>query len=57
MPKSQYIDPSVMRAPGSVHFQDIPVNQYNKTIEDEKANYSNEDFLRIYHDMAVIRQF
>ena len=57
MPKSQYIDPSVMRAPGSVHFQDIPVNQYNKTIEDEKANYSNEDFLRIYHDMAVIREF
>ncbi|MFO8001762.1 MAG: thiamine pyrophosphate-dependent enzyme, partial [Marinilabilia sp.] len=32
-------------------------NQYNKTIEDEKKNYSKEDFLRIYHDMALIREF
>lgn len=57
MPKSQFIDPSVMRAPGFVHFEDIPVNRYNKTIAEEKANYSTEDFLRIYHDMAVIREF
>ena len=57
MPKSQYIDPAVMRAPGKVEFTDIPVNQYNKTIEEEKANYSTEDFMRIYRDMAVIREF
>ena len=56
MPKSQFIDPSVMRAPGFVHFEDIPVNRYNKTIAEEKANYSTEDFLRIYHDMSVIRE-
>ena len=57
MPKSQYIDPAVMRAPGKIEFTDIPVNQYNKTIEEEKANYTTEDFMRIYRDMAVIREF
>ena len=36
MPKSQFIDPSVMRAPGFVHFEDIPVNRYNKTIAEER---------------------
>ena len=42
MPKSQFIDPSVMRAPGFVHFEDIPVNRYNKTIAEEKANRATE---------------
>ena len=39
MPKSQYADPNFLRAPGFIQFKDIPVNQYNKTIADEKANY------------------
>ncbi|HEX3043161.1 MAG TPA: thiamine pyrophosphate-dependent enzyme, partial [Bacillota bacterium] len=38
-------------------FTDIPVNQYQKTIEEEKGNFSTEDFLRIYRDMAIIREF
>ena len=33
------------------------LNQYSKSIEDEKANFSNEDFIRIYRDMAIIREF
>lgn len=57
MPKSQFIDPSEVRKSGWITFKDIPVNQYNKTIEDEKANFSKEDFLRIYRDMAIIREF
>ena len=57
MPKSQYIDPSERRKAGFIKFQDIPVNQYSKSIEDEKANFSNEDFIRIYRDMAIIREF
>ena len=39
MPKSLFVDPSVVRAPGKVTFNEIPVNQYNKTIEQEKARY------------------
>ena len=57
MPKSQFMDPNALRQPGQIEFQPIPVNQYNKTIADEKKNFSKEDFVRIYHDMAVIREF
>ena len=57
MPKNQFIDPKELRKPGEVKFSPIPVNQYQKSIEDEKANFSNEDFLRIYNDMVVIREF
>ena len=57
MPKSQLIDPSVVRKSSVVKFQDIPVNAYNKTIKDEKKNFKKEDFLRIYRDMFIIREF
>ncbi|HZJ83799.1 MAG TPA: thiamine pyrophosphate-dependent enzyme [Clostridia bacterium] len=57
MPKVQFIDPSQVRKSGWVKFKDIPVNQYNKTIEQEKDNYSKEDFMRIFRDMSIIREF
>ena len=57
MPKSQFIHPSEVRKRGMITFEDIPVNQYSKTIDEEKSNFSREDFLRIYRDMAIIREF
>jgi 2-oxoisovalerate dehydrogenase E1 component len=57
MPKSQNINPKIVRKPKFIEFGKIPVNQYNKTIEEEKQIFSSEDFLRIYHDMVVIREF
>jgi 2-oxoisovalerate dehydrogenase E1 component len=57
MPKIQFIDPKEVRKAGEVTFKPIPVNQYNKSIEEEKANFSREDFLNIYQDMVVIREF
>ncbi|MCL2095327.1 MAG: thiamine pyrophosphate-dependent enzyme [Oscillospiraceae bacterium] len=57
MPKSQFADPEELRAPGWIKFSDIPVNQYKKTLAEERNIYSRKDFLRIYHDMAVIREF
>lgn len=57
MPKNQFIDPQQVRKAGQVTFKPIPVNQYNKTVADEKANFSNDDLMRIYHDMVVIREF
>lgn len=57
MPKTQFIDPIEVRKSGWIKFNDIPVNQYNKTIKEEKENFSKEDFLRIYRDMAIIREF
>ena len=57
MPKVQYINPDDVRKPGQIDFKPIPVNQYNKTVEEEKKNYSNEDLIRIFNDMVVIREF
>ena len=57
MPKSQYLDPAELRKSGWITFENIPVNQYSKTVKDEKENFSNEDLLRIYRDMAIIREF
>lgn len=57
MSKQLFINPDEVRKSGWIKFQDIPVNQYNRTIEEEKANYTVEDFVRIYRDMVIIREF
>jgi len=57
MTKQFFIDPQEMRKPGFIEFDKIPVNQYKRTIEQEKKNFSKEAFLRIYRDMRFIREF
>jgi len=57
MTKHLYIDPQEMRQPGYIEFARIPVNQYQRTIDDEKGFYAKDDFLRIYRDMRFIREF
>ena len=32
MPKSQFVDPKKAFTPGYIHFEDIPVCQYKKTL-------------------------
>jgi 2-oxoisovalerate dehydrogenase E1 component len=57
MPKSIIIDPEQFFAKGAIHFSDIPVNAYSKSIEEEKANFSPAEFLDIWRDMCAIREF
>lgn len=57
MPKSQYVDPGKVFERGFAEFTPIPLCQYNKTLKEEKAIYTKEDFLRIYRDMRIIREF
>jgi len=57
MPKVQIIDPSDVRKAGFVEFQPVPVNQYQKSVTEEKENFTNEEFKDIYHDMVLIREF
>src|SRR3974390_1495618 len=57
MPKAILIDPVRVLAPGRIHFEDIAVNAYNRTIADEMHTYSPEDFLEIWRDMCAIREF
>lgn len=57
MPKSIFVDPKEVRKSGCIRFDDIPVNQYDKTISQVKDEYSKEDLLGIFRDMYLIRVF
>ena len=57
MTKALNIDPVEMRRSGWIEFERIPVNRYAKTIEEEKVSFAKDDFLRIYRDMRIIREF
>ncbi len=57
MPKRQFLDPEKIRKPRTLNIDPIPVNAYEKSIEDEQVNFSKDDFLRIFRDMVIIREF
>ena len=57
MTKSLYVSPDEMRKSGTISFADIPVNSYQKTVKDEKKNFSKDEFMHIYRDMCYIREF
>lgn len=57
MPKSKFIDPKDVLKPSKITFKDIPVNAYQKKISDEKSTYTKDEFLRMFHDMATLREF
>jgi len=57
MPKSISIKPDEVRRSDQLEFDPIPINQYNKTLEQELTQYTKEDLIRIYRDMVVIRSF
>src|SRR5438128_9535086 len=57
MPKSIVIEPERVFASETIHFADIPVNAYSKTIAEELATYSAADFLNMWQDMCAIREF
>jgi 2-oxoisovalerate dehydrogenase E1 component len=57
MPKSIVVEPQKAFAKGAIHFTDIPVNAYDRTVEQEIAEYSHEDLLNIWQDMCAIREF
>jgi hypothetical protein len=57
MPKIEFIDPKEERKSTFIEFDPIPVNQYQKTIKDEKDHFTHEELVNIYRDMAIIREF
>lgn len=57
MTKNLMVEPGRVRQPGKISFEDIPMNAYQKTVADEKKNFKKDEFLRIYRDMRVIREF
>lgn len=57
MPKNLFVDPKTAFDSGKIKIKSIPVCKYEYTLEDEKKIYSKKEFLRIYRDMAIIREF
>lgn len=57
MPKNLFVDPAETRSCGKISFNDIPVNVYNKTIKEERSRFSDDDLVRIYRDIAILREF
>ncbi len=57
MSKQLAVTPESVRKPGKLKTPDIPVNVYQKSVKDEKGNYTKEEFLNIYRDMCYIREF
>ena len=57
MPKSQFINPTELRRKSEIKFKSIPVNQYEKSITEERKNFSDEELKKIYFDMLLIREF
>ncbi len=57
MPKSLFVDPKTTRAASSISFTDIPVNQYKKTLAQEKKTHGSENLVRIFRDMSILREF
>lgn len=57
MPKSLFVDPKTTRAASNLSFTDIPVNQYKKSLAQEKKAFGSENLIRIFRDMSVLREF
>ena len=57
MPKELEVRPEELRRAGMLTLGEIPVNRYQDGPAEAKARYSREDFLAIYRDMRLIREF
>ena len=57
MSKQLFVDPNERRATGKIHFEDIPVCTYKKTVKDEVGNFTREQLVNIYRDMLTLREF
>ncbi|MDR1135826.1 MAG: dehydrogenase [Clostridiales Family XIII bacterium] len=57
MPKSLFVDPAELQKSGGIKFEDIPVNQYQKTISEARGEFSDEALKRIYRDIIILRAF
>ena len=57
MPKSLTIDPSEVRQRSVIKSQEIPVNAYAASPDQEAKKYGGENLVRIYRDMVYIREF
>ena len=59
MSKEQFYDPQQIFSEKDIHFEDIPVFAYKKTVKEQfdSGRFTKEDLLTIWRDMRYIREF
>jgi len=57
MTKQLFIDPNKLKQPSEIVFQNIPVNAYQKSVADARADFTDDELARIYRDMTILRAF
>ena len=57
MTKVLEIEPEQALSHDVIHFHDIPVNAYRRTLQEERSRYTTEDFMAIWRDLCAIREF
>lgn len=57
MPKQQVVRPDQVRKKQKLKIDPIPVNQYQSNPEAEKKLHGTDTLVRVYYDMATIREF
>jgi len=57
MPKILDICPLDLQKTTAIKLSDIPVNSYSKSAGEARADFSDEDLIRIYRDMTICREF
>lgn len=57
MPKSIVIEPDKVFTREIIRLSDIPLNAYDKTLDEETTRYSTADLVNIWRDMCGIREF
>ena len=56
MPKTQIIHPSDLRRAGQLETARIPLNQYNRSFEDELKAFSADEQMKIVNNTAILWQ-
>ena len=58
MPKSQFLDPNELRKSSYIHFDDVPVNQYQKTVSEVREMCIRDRVKDVAHEiMEYNKQF
>ena len=57
MPKSLPIEPGQVRKSGILKIPEIPLNQYVRNIDVERARFGSDGLRAMLHDMILVREF
>jgi 2-oxoisovalerate dehydrogenase E1 component len=57
MTKALFVSPEETRKKGTIEFDPIPLNTYDRPIKDAAAELGAEDVVRLHRDMCILREF